>query len=47
MSLLIVLGHNPEGFCDEEIVGHIWMNKDDIDVCFNLWINLKIIDSWL
>ena len=27
---LISLGNDPEGFYDEDMVGRIWMNKDDL-----------------
>ena len=36
---LIGLGHDPEGFSNEEMVGHIWLNNDDLEVLFNFWIN--------
>ena len=28
---LISLGHNSEEFSDEEMVGRMWMNKDDLE----------------
>ena len=28
---LISLGHDPEGFYDEDMVGPIWLNKNDIE----------------
>ena len=31
LNPLISLGHDPEGFYDEEIVGRIWLNKDDLE----------------
>ena len=31
----IGLGHDPEGFYNEETVGRIWTNKGDLDVWFN------------
>ena len=42
---LISLGHYPEGCYDEEIVGRIWINKDYLELCFNLWINFKTMNS--
>ena len=32
---LIGLGHDPEGFTDEEMVRRICLNKDDLDTWFN------------
>ena len=40
---LIGLGHDPESFYDEEMVGHICLNKYDLDVWFNLWIFFKVL----
>ena len=45
-NTLIILGRDPEGFSDEDMVGCICLNKEDFDIWFNFWINLKIIDSW-
>ena len=44
LNPLIGLGHGPEVFSDEDKVVHIWMNKFDLRVCFNLWIDFKIMN---
>ena len=46
MNPLILLGDDPEVFSDEEMVGCIWLNKDEFDVWFNNWINLKRMNYW-
>ena len=46
LNPLIILRYYPEGFSNEEMLGRIWLNKDDLDVLFNRQINLKIMNSW-
>ena len=43
---LIGLGNDPGGFYDEEMVGRIFMNKDDLDVWFNSWIDWRRMKYW-
>ena len=43
---IISRGHDTEGFYDEEIVGCIRLDKDDLEVFFNLWIKSKRMNSW-
>ena len=38
-NAIIVLGHDPEEFSGKEIAGRIYLNKYDLDVWFNRWIN--------
>ena len=38
----IGLVRDPEGFSNKNMVGHIWLNNDDLEVLFSLWINLKM-----
>ena len=46
LNQLFGLGYIPEGLSDWDVVGRIWMNKYNLDVWFNHWINLKRINSW-